>query len=157
MPPIRPQSSRNSIEREGRILLAIQVIKNQEISAIREAARRFNVPESTLRTRLRGTTFRAETRANSHKLTEIEEESLEKWILSIDRRGGAPRPTMVREMANLLLEKRGTTPVLSVSENWVTKFVKRRPLLSSRFSKRYNYERAKCEDPKIIREWFNLV
>jgi hypothetical protein len=35
--------------------------------------------------------------------------------------------------------------------------VKRRPLLSSRFSKRYNYERAKCEDPKIIGEWFNLV
>ncbi|OQD87427.1 hypothetical protein PENVUL_c353G03493, partial [Penicillium vulpinum] len=36
-------------------------------------------------------------------------------------------------------------------------FVKRRPLLSSRFSKRYNYERAKCEDPKIIQEWFDLV
>ncbi|CRL18175.1 Pogo transposase / Cenp-B / PDC2, DNA-binding HTH domain [Penicillium camemberti] len=64
---------------------------------------------------------------------------------------------MVREMANLLLEKRGTTPILSVGENWVTKFVKRHPLLSSRFSKRYNYDRAKCEDPKIIREWFDLV
>ena len=35
--------------------------------------------------------------------------------------------------------------------------MKRRPLLSSRFSKRYNYERAKCEDPKVIREWFDLV
>ena len=64
---------------------------------------------------------------------------------------------MVREMANLLLEKRGTTPVISVGEKWVYNFVKRRPLLSSRFSKRYNYERAKCEDPKIIGEWFNLV
>jgi hypothetical protein len=157
MPPIRSQSSRNSIEREGRILLAIQAFKNQEISAIREAARRFEVPESTLRSRLRGTTFRAETRANSYKLTELEEESLQKWILSMDSRGAAPRPTMVREMANLLLEKRGSIPVLSVGQNWVTKFVKRCPLLSSRFSKRYNYERAKCEDPKIIREWFNLV
>ena len=62
MPPIRTQSSQNSMEREGRILLAIQAIKRQEISALREAARRFDVPESTLRTRLRGTTFRAETR-----------------------------------------------------------------------------------------------
>ncbi len=68
-----------------------------------------------------------------------------------------PRPSMVREMADLLLKQRGTTPVLSVGENWVTNFVKRRSLLSSRFSKRYNYERAKCEDPKIIREWFDLV
>jgi hypothetical protein len=115
------------------------------------------VPESTLRSRLRGTIFRAETRANSYKLTELEEESLQKWILSMDSRRAAPRPTIVREIANLLLEKRGSIPVLSVGQNWVTKFVKRCPLLSSRFSERYNYERAKCEDPKIIREWFNLV
>ena len=75
----------------------------------------------------------------------------------MDSRGSAPRPSTVREMANLLLEKRGDTPVLSVGEKWVYNFVKRRPLLSSRFLKRYNYERAKCEDPKVIIEWFKLV
>ena len=157
MPPIRSQSSKNLVEQEGRILLAIQAFKNQEVSSIREVARRFNIPRSTLQDRLSGHQNRAISRANSYKLTEIEEESLQKWILSMDSRGSAPRPSMVREMANLLLEQRGTTPVLSVGQNWVTKFVKRRPLLSSRFSKRYNYERAKCEDPKIITEWFNLV
>ena len=92
-------------------------MKNQETSAIREAARRFEVPESTLRSRLCGTTFRANSRANSHKLTEIEEESLQKWVLSMDSRGSAPRPSTVREIANLLLKKRGTTPVISISEN----------------------------------------
>jgi hypothetical protein len=134
----------------------MQDFQNQKISSIREAARCFRVPEATLRRRLRGVQNRAISRANSLKLTEIEEESLEKWILSMDSRGSAPRPSMVREMANLL-EKRGTTPVISVGEKWVYNFVKRLPLLSSRFSKRYNYERAKCEDPKIIGEWFNLV
>ena len=63
----------------------------------------------------------------------------------------------MREIANLLLEKRGTTPVPSVGENWVTNYMKRRSLLSSRFSKRYNYERAKCEDPEVIKGWFDLV
>ncbi|CDM27547.1 Probable transposable element [Penicillium roqueforti FM164] len=96
MPPIRSRSSRNSIEQEGRILLAIQAIKGQEISSIREAARRFDVPETTL---------------------QIEEESLQKWILSMDSRGSAPRPSSVREMANILLEHCGITPVLSVGEN----------------------------------------
>ena len=157
MPPIRSQSSRNSIEQEGRILLAIQAFKNKEISSIREVARRFNIPRSTLQDRLRGHQNRAISRANSSKLTEIEEESLEKWILSMDLRGAPPRPSTVREMANLLLEKRGTTPVISVGEKWVYNFVKRHPLLSSRFSRRYNYERAKCEDPKVIGEWFDLV
>jgi predicted DNA-binding transcriptional regulator YafY len=48
MPPIRSQRSRNLIEQEGRILLAIQAFKKQEISSIREVARRFEVPRSTL-------------------------------------------------------------------------------------------------------------
>ena len=157
MPPIRPRSSTKSVEQEGRILLAIEAFKKKEITSIRGVARIFNVPESTLRTRLRGIQQRATSRANSSKLTAIEEESLQKWILSMDSRGSAPRPSSVQEMANLLLQQRGTTPVLSVGKNWVTNFVKRYPTLASRFSRRYNYERAKCEDPKIIGEWFNLV
>jgi hypothetical protein len=157
MPPIRTQSSQNPIEQEGRILLAIQAIKNQDISNVTRAAYTFNVPRSTLRRRLQGVQNRVESRANSHKLTEIEEESLEKWILSMDSRGAAPRPSTVREMADLLLETRGSTPPPSVGQNWVTNFVKRHPNLSSRFSRRYNYERARCEDPKVICEWFSLV
>jgi hypothetical protein len=133
MSPIRSQSSRNSVEQEGRILLAIQAIKNQEISSIRETARQFNVPRSTLQDRLHGHQNRAIVRANSHKLTEVEEETLQKWILSLDDRGAAPRPTTVRENANHLLEARGTTPGQTVGEKWVYNFVKRHSELSSRF------------------------
>ena len=157
MPPIRTQSSQKRTEQEGRVLLAIQAIQKQEIPAIREAARIFEVPETTLRRRLNGSTNRAFSRANNLKLTEIEEESLRKWILSLDSRGVAPRPSTIREIADLLLAARGSTPPPSVGQNWVTKFVKRHPELSSRFSKGYNYARAKCEDPKIISEWFSLV
>lgn len=57
------------------------------------------------------------------------------------------RPSTVRGTANLLQ----TTPVLSIAEKWVYNFMKLDQLLSSRFSKRYDYERAKCEDSKIIR------
>jgi hypothetical protein len=115
-------------------------------------ARRFNVPESTLYTRLRGTKNRAKTRVNSYKLTEIEEGSLLKWILLMDSRGGAPRHLTIREIANLLLVSRGSTLVFSVGKNWVIEFVKRYSDLLSRFSRRYNYKRAKYEDPKIISE-----
>ena len=157
MPPIRTQGSKNSAEQEGRILLAIQAFKNKEISSIREVARRFNIPRSTLQYRLDGHKNRAILRANSHKLTEMEEETLRKWILSLDDRGAAPRPTTVRETANILLEARRDTPVQTVGGKWVYNFVKRHPELSNQFSRRYNYERAKCEDPKIIGEWFTLV
>ncbi|KAJ5164700.1 uncharacterized protein N7500_006530 [Penicillium coprophilum] len=77
MPPIRSQSSINSIEQE-------------EITTIREVAHQSKVPRSTLQRRLASNTFRPETRANNYKLTETKEESLKKWILSIDSRGVAP-------------------------------------------------------------------
>jgi hypothetical protein len=157
MPPIRQQTSRNSIEQEGRISLAISAIQKQEISTISEAARRFEVPRTTLRDRLHGKTFRSETRANNHKLTQTEEESLLRWILSMDLRGAAPRPTAVGEMANILLAKRGETPIQTVGKLWVSNFVKRHDELKTRFSRRYDYRRAQNEDPKVIREWFDCV
>jgi hypothetical protein len=90
-------------------------------------------------------------------LTKLEEETLENWIISLDMRGAAPRPITVRETANLLFAARGTIPSITVSEKWVYNYVDRCPNLSTRFSRRYNYERAKCEDPKMVKEWFNLV
>jgi len=65
MPPKSHIKSKNSVEQEGRMLLAISALKNKEISNIREAARVYNVPRSTLQDRLRGKTYRDETRANS--------------------------------------------------------------------------------------------
>ena len=154
MPPNRPQKNRKSVEQEGRILLAIKAIQKQEILSLREAARRFNVPYATLRTRRNGITNRAETRANNHKLTLFEEESLERWILSMDQRGAAPRPAMVQEMANILLAKRSHQ---TVGKNWVHNFVKCHDKLKTQYSQRYNYERAKCEDPKAIQGWFDCI
>ena len=66
------------------IVLAILAIQKKEISLIREAARRFNVPATSLGRRLAGYTSLHETRANSRKLTRLEEDILLQWILSID-------------------------------------------------------------------------
>jgi hypothetical protein len=54
---------------------------------------------------------RSETRANSHKMTQNEEDSLVRWTLSLDRRGAPPKPSDAQEMANILLTGRGTTPI----------------------------------------------
>jgi hypothetical protein len=78
MPPIRSQSSQKRIEQEGRILLAIQAFQNQKTSSIRQLARDFDVSVITLRRRISGIKSREETRANNHKLTFLEEETLKK-------------------------------------------------------------------------------
>ena len=139
------------------MLLAISALKNNEISNIREAARVYDVPRSTLQDRLRGKTHRNETRANSHKMTRNEEESLVQWILSLDQRGAAPRPAHIQEMADILISKQGDTTTTTVGDKWVYNFIKHHDILKSRFSRQYNHQRAKCEDPNIIQEWFNRV
>ena len=145
MPPIRSQNSRNTIEQEGRIQFAIQAIQayqNKEIPSIKEATHRFQVPYTTLQNRCKGKIFRSDTRANNHKLTTNEEESLLQWILSMDIRGPAPRPSIVRHMANILLAERSPRGG-GVGSKWVYNYTKRHNQLKTRYSRR-----AKCEDPK---------
>lgn len=60
-------------------------------------------------------------------------------------------------MAALLLQYRGISNTIPIGQNWVTKFVNRHLDIKSRFSRRYNYERAKQEDLKVIRQWFTIV
>ena len=157
MPPIRSESQQKLANQEGRILLALDDIKNGRIKSLRAAAMLYEVPITTLHARTEGRISRVEKRPSGHKLTALEEDSLVEWILSMDSRGAAPRPATVGEMANILLATRGTNPSPTVGKNWVSTFVKRRDELQSRYSKRYDYQRAQNEDPQSIRVWFESV
>jgi hypothetical protein len=57
MPPKARQLKRNLVEQEGQIQLAIQALNRHEIQSTRQAAEVFNVPETTLRARLKGRLF----------------------------------------------------------------------------------------------------
>ncbi|KAG6995868.1 hypothetical protein FocnCong_v015214 [Fusarium oxysporum f. sp. conglutinans] len=57
-------------------------------------------------------------------------------------------------MANRLLADRDAS---LVGKRWAINFIKRQPELKTCFQRRYDYQRAKCEDPTIIRNWFRLV
>jgi hypothetical protein len=52
MPPIGRRIGRNSAEREGRILLALQALQNEQLPSIVQTAKAFNILASTLYTRL---------------------------------------------------------------------------------------------------------
>jgi hypothetical protein len=57
-------------------------------------------------------------------------------------------------MVNCLLADRNASPV---GTRWANNFIKRQPELKTRFFRRYDYQRAKCEDPTVIRNWFRFV
>nr|KMM64830.1 hypothetical protein CPAG_01182 [Coccidioides posadasii RMSCC 3488] len=61
-------------------------------------------------------------------------------------------------MANHLLAIcDSTSPPLRVGKNWVSNLIKCCTELKCRHSRHYNYERAKCEDRKVIQDWFKTL
>jgi Tc5 transposase DNA-binding domain len=146
---------------EGRVLLAINAFNQGQFPSLRAAAKAYDVSPTTTQRRAHGRPSRRESQPNSRKLSSTEELTLENWIISLDTRGFPPRVSAVRDIANLLLTARTkskpTSTSRTVGENWARNFINRHDTLKSKFSRKYDYQRAKNEDPKVIREWFQRV
>lgn len=144
----------DSTSDEGRLQIAIPTIRNHKDLSVRGAAKVYRVPETTLRDGMNGRRARQDTRANSKKMTELEEEAIVKYVLDLDSRGFSPPLRDVEDIANLLLTERDAS---RVGKHWASNFVKRQPGLKTRVNRPYDYQRALCEDPDAIRAWFQLV
>jgi hypothetical protein len=147
-----PPNNTQLDQKEGRIALAVQAFRNGQLPSLRATARLFGVPESTLRSRVKGVSARRDSLPNYRKLTTTEEITLVERILSSDQRGLPVRADYIRQIANLLLQKRSQDNTLTISKNWVYNFVQRHDALESKYTRKYDYQRAKCEDLTIIRD-----
>jgi hypothetical protein len=154
--PRQPRSIQTS--REGRLSLAMASYRNNPKQSVRALAVAYDVPESTLRTRLRGTQPRSETASVNRKLSATEEQSLIQWILELDRRGFPPHIIDVRRMADTLLAARGQNPPPQpVGKNWASRFIQSQPELRTKWTRKFSSQRALSEDPIAITAWFKLV
>jgi hypothetical protein len=68
---------------EARLVMAIEAIKNSKKLSVRAAAKIYNVPRSTIQTRLYGVLARRDIPPNSRKLTELEEQAIIRYILDL--------------------------------------------------------------------------
>ena len=139
---------------ERRVILALQALKNDESLSVLAAAKAYNVNRMTLTRRRAGRPARRDATPKSKKLTQSEEEAIVQYVLELDTRSFPPRLRGVEDMANQLLRVRDAPPV---GKLWAHNFVRRKEDLRTRWTRRYDYQRAKCEDPKVVSEWFALV
>jgi hypothetical protein len=116
---------------EADMLLAISAIQRGQIHSVKQAAATFNVPQSTLATRLAGTPARHDCEPNSKKLTKLEEEVIVRHILNLNSRGFPLSLHGVRAMANKLLAERGAK---LVGKRWPQNFVERTETLATGFN-----------------------
>ncbi len=142
----------STIRKEAQVQLALQALRKNPKLSVREAARQYSVPSRTLDRRRHGTSSRADTIANSRNLDPLEEQVLIRRVLNLYEQGFSPGLSVVEDMANLLRETRGAS---RVGKRWAMNFVRRQPELRTRWSRPYDYQRAKCEDPEVIGAWFD--
>ena len=139
---------------ESKIILALQALQNNPDLTLRSAAKLYNVSHATLGKRRAGRQSKRDWQPPTRKLTNSEEEAIVQYILDLDSKGFPPRLCSVEDMANLLLTERNAG---RVGSRWASNFIKRQPQLTTRFNRKYDYQRAKCEDSTIIGAWFKLV
>ncbi|KAF1932610.1 uncharacterized protein M421DRAFT_245090 [Didymella exigua CBS 183.55] len=148
------RSAALSASNEADVQLAILSINSYQIQSNCSAAVIYSVPERTIRRRRASKPAQRDCQPNSKKLTLREEEVIISYILNLDQRGFAPTYAAVRDMADKLLAARGAG---QVGVHWPRNFVKRTDSLTTRFNRAYNRQRALCEDPALIRSWFELI
>lgn len=145
-------------QKEARLLLAKHSIQNHQVSSIKKTAFLYDVPRTTLRDRLQGTRPQNEANARKRKMLPSEEQALVNWILDLDRRGFPAYIINIRDMANTLLAERGQNPPpIPVGKNWAPRFINSHHELKMKWNRKFNSQRAKCEDPKTIHTWFQRV
>lgn len=75
---------------EGRLLLAIKALGNNQISSVRASTKLYNVSYSTPNHRVKGRTALVNAHPENQKPSLTEEECLVQWILTMDERGKPP-------------------------------------------------------------------
>lgn len=124
------------MSQEGNMTLALRALRRDPNLRLREAARIYNVPRTTLRRRQNNVKPHHETTTKSRKLLDLEEEAIIQYIIDLDSRAFSPRLSGVEDMANRLLALRGGG---RVGIKWSSNFIQQQPQLQTRLTRRINY------------------
>ena len=113
-------------QNEALVALAIQAFQKGQFSSLYAACSSYNAPYSTALKRVKGVPERRVCQPNGRKLSDLEEQTLEQWILAMIGRGLPVGLQSIRTMANILLSKRGGVEVveaLVVGQKWVYNYI----------------------------------
>jgi hypothetical protein len=139
---------------ESRIILAMQALENDLTLSVRKAATIYKAPRTTLRRRVKGKPAQVDTTVKTRKLSNLEEDTIVQRLLQLDSQGFPVQVGSVEDMANLLRRERDASPV---GKNWAENFIRRQPEIKTCQTRSYDNQRALCEDPRKIQDWFRLV
>jgi hypothetical protein len=157
----RPKKSKTT-EKEVKLQAAITAYRTKEKTAS-QAIRDFGVPRQTFYDRLNGKLARHLAHEKDQLLSHIQERELVRWITELTRMGYSPRHATVLEMAHIIRKKchpvtlEPTINALSmesIGDQWIQRFMRRRPELTIVHLRSMDMGRVKDTSPERLAKWF---
>ena len=141
----------------------VKTNKSSDKVSVNRVAKEFQVPRSTLQDRLNRKVSRNKAQEELMHLTITEEQELVHWITTLTQRGYAPRYRTVRELAEIIPNRRvcgvndDDVHLVNYDEfgkDWVPRFMSRYPQLVH--ARRKCIEAARIKDVSVERltKWF---
>ena len=134
--------------------MAIEALKCDQKLTVHKAAQIYNISDTTLHNRMKGIKQKTECWSKSQLLSKLEEEVIIQYIIDLDDWGFSLWLKDIEDIATTILMSRHGPPI---GKLWTHRLVKHTPELKTCFSCFYDYQRAQCEDPKLLEVWFQRV
>ena len=119
---------------ENDVQNALADLRNR--GALATAATYHGVPRTTLRGRLNSARSYRDAHNDEQRLSTVQEERLERWILRQEALGYAPTHAQVRAIVSGILKQEGDDK--SLRKKWIRHFLERHPAVKTKLSRRTN-------------------
>ena len=140
---------------DSSLLQAVADLTEGRYPSIRAAATAYGVPESTLRNRYHNkNSTRTDAAIPKRSVTPWQEELLAGWIINSEQCGHPVTFAQLREFVTLLNRQVGGK---DCGQNWVGRFLRRRPDLRSKIGKKIDTLRVKNTNPELLQAWFDSL
>lgn len=142
---------------EASLTAALTAIRSGNGMSIREAARQFGVPKTTIIDRLHGRVKEGVRKMGSPTiLTTVEESQLENWLKQLAKTGFPQKKNdLINTVQKIITKEKRETPFKEgrPGEKWYSGFLKRHPDLTLREPEGLTRSRAIITE-EYIRKWF---
>jgi hypothetical protein len=141
---------------------ALAAYRNSEYTSIRKCAYAFNIPYSTLASRLSTRTSRSQSHESQKTLSTAEEETLLKAVTRLSNSGCPITLPLTRDLAEEIRLSRfrlSSTPTSypPISKRWIDRFRKRYPELKTIYSRALDASRFEGVNYPVVNAYFDAL
>ena len=142
-----------------RALAAYQeALASNEVLSVREAARRFDVPKSSLQERINGRRSKLESNAEKSWLDDTESQVIVDELIHSAAQGFPDTKHHLRRRVNAVIQDKLGDPSFHVGEKWVDRWLEKwGKWLSTYWSTSLDTVRARALNPEVIEDYFQKV